>query len=86
MTSSISKEKESLKKLPSTVYAYEFLQNDSELYVQIKNKEMGTIKLWILLPQNYPFEIPQIKMEFEVRIKKNIFVMILIEQRHIFER
>ena len=86
MTSSISKEKESLKKLPSTVYAYEFLQNDSELYVQIKSKEVGTIKLWILLPQNYPFEIPQIKMEFEVIIKKKIYFYDFIGQRHIFER
>ena len=59
-------EKEALKKLPEEVYSYKFNEGDSELIVHIKDKNFDLVKVWILLPENYPFEIPQIKMEFKV--------------------
>ncbi len=48
------------------VYSYKFLEGNSELIVHIKDKNLDLVKVWILLPENYPFEVPQIKMEFKV--------------------
>ena len=59
-------EKEALKKLSSSIYSYDFNKDDSELIVNINDKVLGLIKIYILLVENYPFEIPLVKIEFQV--------------------
>ena len=67
------------------IYSYKFINEDIELIVDIKDKNLGLFTLSIFLTQNYPFEIPYVKLEFMVNfliffLKKFFYFE---EQRHL---
>lgn len=76
----INKEKEALKKIASK-YPYEFLNEDKELKIEIKDEQFGLVFCYIKLPENYPFIIPSIKLE----LQNNYYLLIDYENFNPFD-